>query len=358
MGFSDYVLGNIVMLFELIGLLILLGVSVHISEQMQRLTYAVVLLLFAESAAFYLERWTQTFSHLSLLRPFLTACVYSLYPVILLLVTEITATGKRSLRKLFPLLIPQLIAIPLYFTTQWTHLICWFSDDNVYQGGVLPHLPHLLFAFYTLVFLIRNILYFRGYSRQDRLIPLYVTLFSVVIALYYYLLDIPTDYSALFTAALLLYYIFFYIHLAKVDPLTALLNRQSYYRDVRQGERTIAGVVSVDMNELKRINDTQGHKAGDEALQAIAAVLREHCGQGGSVYRVGGDEFVILYTGASEALIAEAVERMRQKLSETPYTCAFGCAMVTPGRSVDEAVIEADRNMYADKAAVKRAALL
>ena len=215
----------------------------------------------------------------------------------------------------------------------------------------------MIFGFYSLVFLIQNLRYFSSYTGKDRLTAVYIIIGPLVGVVYYRIFSENKDYSALMCSAILLYYIFVYIHMAKIDPLTALLNRQSYYHDMELRAKTITGVVSVDMNELKYINDNLGHQAGDDALQTIADILRDNCGRGASVYRVGGDEFVILYSGAGEAQLTEAIAAMRQKLSETSYTCAFGHAMVQPGGSINDAVVEADGRMYADKAAIKAAQL-
>ena len=92
----EFFTGNYAMFYEWVGLLVMLGVSVHISPKMKRQTRIVVALLFAETLFFYLERWTQTFETLHVLRPLLTAAVYSIYPVIMLLVMQITSTGRFS----------------------------------------------------------------------------------------------------------------------------------------------------------------------------------------------------------------------------------------------------------------------
>jgi diguanylate cyclase (GGDEF)-like protein len=353
MVFVNYIVENFVMIMELIGLLVLLGISAHGSERMKRLTLAVVALLLLESVCFHLERWTQTFERVSLLRPMLTAAIYSLYPVILVLVMQITVRKKLRGRTLLLLLIPEIVCVPIYFTSQWTHLVCWFHEDNHYAGGPLAWLPYMVFGFYSLVFLIHNLRYFRSYSGKSRFTAVYIVLAPLLGVVYYLIFGVDRDYCALFTAALLLYYIFVYIHLAVIDPLTSLLNRQSYYQDLELGAKSISGVVSVDMNELKYLNDSFGHEAGDAALKTISSILLEHCGRGGVPYRVGGDEFMLLYTGVQQREIEAFVQTLRGKLSETPYTCAFGLAMVKPGGTVHEALVEADANMYADKAALK-----
>ena len=353
MVFVNYIVENFVMILELVGLLIVLGISVHLSERTKRLTLAVVILLIAESVCFHVERWTQDFPNLSMLRPMLTAAVYSLYPIILVLLMQITVSRELRTRHLLLLLIPEIVSVPLYFTSQWTRLVCWFDETNHYQGGPLASLPYYVFGCYALAFLIRNIRFFRRYPGKSRASFLFVVFAPLLGVLYYVVFDIERDYSALFTSSILLYYIFIYIHMAKIDPLTGLLTRQSYYQDLQLGAKSITGVVSVDMNELKYLNDNFGHEAGDTALAAISEILLDHCGRGGTAYRVGGDEFMILYVGVDAAQIENAIADMRARLAETPYTCAFGLSILRKGLTVEEAIVEADGKMYADKQKLK-----
>lgn len=353
MTILQFIADNFVMFFELIGLLIILRISVHVSARKKQMTITVVILLLAETACFHLEQWTQTFPELSLWRPLLTACVYSLYPIILLFLMQIIANTLPR-RQFLLLLIPEFLCIPVYFTSQWTRLVCYFSEDNHYTGGPLSRLPYAIFGFYLLMFVIYNFLYFKNYSVVNRVVLSYIVVMSGVGMLFFVLFREDEDYCALFTSALLLYYILIYIHISKIDPLTRLLNRQSYYEDQKDGAKAITGVISADMNDLKYYNDTFGHEGGDTALVAIANILRTRCGPGGTVYRIGGDEFVIFYTRTGEAAITAAIADMREALAQTPYKCAFGFALKTPEMSMREVLAEADRNMYADKATMKK----
>ena len=352
-----FIMDNYVMLFELIGLLILLHISAHISDQMKKQTRGVVALLLAETLIFTLERWTHDFARLSMLRPMLTACLYSIYPIILICVMQLTIMKIRTRKRMLLLLIPEFVSIPVYFTSQWTHLVCWFSEDNKWRAGPLRYWPYVVFGFYMLVFLIQNYMYFKNYARDNRLILTYIFFCPVIGALLYLLYEYDSDYGPLFTSAIVLFYIFLYIHMAKIDPLTSLLNRQSYYEDMRTKARAITGVASVDMNELKFFNDTIGHEAGDQALATIAEILRTHCGRGGTAYRVGGDEFIIFYINAGEQEITDAISDMRACLAATPYACAFGYAMKGELDQLRDVICIADERMYADKAEMKRRTL-
>ena len=347
MVFLEYLIDNFEMVFELIGLLIMLGIGIHIPDRIKSITRTVVALLFAESIAYHLEAWTQTFETFTLLRPLLTAVVYSLYPLILIVMTKITTDDSMSRKMTALLLIPEAISIPLYLTSQWTHLVCWYSVDNKYQGGPLSSLPYFIFIFYSLVFLIENLHFFKRVRRVSLLASMYVTIVPLAGVVCLMFLGEARDYCALLSAAILLYFILVYIHMAETDPLTSLLNRYSYDNEAK---KNITGVISIDMNGLKTLNDTEGHKAGDSALRTIAEILRKHAGPNASIYRIGGDEFVILYSGPGEREIVTAMEKMRSELASTKYSCSFGYAMSMHGESLSETISTSDSRMYKEKA--------
>ena len=353
--FIKYVLDSYNMIYQLLGLLVILLISVHISNRVKRLTLVVVVLLFAELFAFNLEKWTQTFEKLSMLRPMLTAVVYSMYPLILICIMQITVRERISPRMFMALLIPEILSIPLFITSQWTHLVCWFSEDNHYQGGSLSYWPYVLFGYYIAVFLFQNFRYFSKYSRIDRLVISYIVSGAVAGVIYYIAAANHKDYSTIFTDSIMLYYIYIYIHMAKVDPLTGLLNRQSYYQDMQMNAKSITCVVSADMNNLKELNDAYGHETGDKALVSAASVLRDYSGNSEHLYRIGGDEFILFYMDRDEQTVVDAIAKMREKMAETICSCAFGYAMHDQDSSLADTVAEADRRMYEDKAAIKGA---
>ena len=353
MGLLGYVVDNYVMLYELIGMIGILGISTLLSSRMKRLTIWIVALLLFESVIFKLEALTQVPDHLIIFRPLLTATLYSLYPVILMLLILLTETDDFSKKNLF-FAIPWAVCVPVFFSSQWTRIVCWYSQDNHYFAGPLKYLPYYLFGFYVLVFLVQNFRFFRGYSRINRTIARYIIVGAVFGVLLYILLEVDRDYSAIFTASVLLYYVLVYIHMAKMDPLTSLPNRQSYYQDIKLDTHIISGVISIDMNELQALNDSLGHEYGDMALVVVAGVLKHHCPRNCTVYRVGGDEFMIICRKLNETDIRSAIAFMRESLVHTSYVCAFGYAMCGTGVSVQEAVKLADARMIEDKAVLKQ----
>lgn len=350
MSIMDYITENYVMLAELLGLCILLQVSVHVPRRTIFYTRIATGLLFLDSVLYNVELWTRDFETLSLWRPILTAAIYSLQPIILLIGMQITAPLTKRFLWIF---IPEIISIPLCFTSQWTHLVCYYTEDNHYHGGVLSNWPYLVFGFYVVVFIVQNLLFFRSGPPRDRIGFLYVVCSAVVGTLIYLIRGYSGDYSALFTSAILMYYLFVYIQMSKMDPLTKLLNRQCYYRDLEISASRITAVVSIDMNDLKWWNDTKGHMAGDHALAEVGRCISESGGKDRGVYRVGGDEFMVLYFGAVEREVREDIFAMQKLLTETPYVCAFGYSMVEKGQKVEEAILVSDGQMYENKAKLK-----
>jgi diguanylate cyclase (GGDEF)-like protein len=144
------------------------------------------------------------------------------------------------------------------------------------------------------------------------------------------------------------------------DPLTGLANR-TYLRTqvdalVREPGREV-GVLVIDLNGFKRVNDAAGHEAGDEVLRVIAARMRRHIREDDVLARVGGDEFIAVLAGDNLAgAVCETAERLKQVISEpveTPEGVHFvGASIGTaqgPAEDFAKLVSAADAEMYRAK---------
>ncbi len=355
MAVLDYITNNYILLMELTGLWIISCVSVHVSKHAVLFTRIAVVLLLFDSVFYYLEQWTQTFDGYTVWRPLLTAGIYSLQPIIMIALMQIAAPLKK---KNYWLLIPAAIGTVLYFSTQWTKLVCWFEESNTYCGGPLSRLPYIIFSLYVLLFVVQCVRHLRYYPLGDKLTVLYIIFAPLVGVTLYFWLDTTGDYSAIFASAILLYYLFWYIHMAKIDPLTGLMNRQCFYSDIRSIGQRFTAAASVDMNGLKQLNDSQGHTAGDTALRAISKVLLINSGTQKRVYRIGGDEFVIIYSNMGRDAVINDIESMRSEMGKTQFSCAFGYAFHDNEDEDIGVVLKAsDKLMYDDKERMKKEAL-
>jgi diguanylate cyclase (GGDEF)-like protein len=136
---------------------------------------------------------------------------------------------------------------------------------------------------------------------------------------------------------------------AYVDPLTGLLNRRAFERDVRreisraQRHRRAFTVILTDLDGLKFANDTLGHNAGDLMLRALAGAMANSLRAGDAAYRVGGDEFTMLLTDTDSTIAPSVVERL-QRAGAPSFK--WGEAMFPDdGADLDTLLDEADRRL-------------
>lgn len=134
------------------------------------------------------------------------------------------------------------------------------------------------------------------------------------------------------------------------DQLTGAGNRRGLERRVREWDGGgVLGVISVDLNGLKNINDTEGHHAGDMLIRETARILRE-CAGADSVFRTGGDEFVVVTENMEERDILLLIQHMRESADNNGISMAVGFAFSQGKVSDFDALLTmADLNMYKDK---------
>ena len=152
--------------------------------------------------------------------------------------------------------------------------------------------------------------------------------------------------------------------LADRDPLTPLLNRRAFVRELSRAQSFQAryggewALAFLDLDGLKRINDAYGHAAGDAALQAVAQSLLDHVRETDVVGRLGGDEFAVLLSHAPpEAARAKASELAARIAAEPlvfegrsiPLSASVGVQAVEAGITPAELIAAADAAMYLHK---------
>lgn len=148
-----------------------------------------------------------------------------------------------------------------------------------------------------------------------------------------------------------------------LDPLTGLFNRSALEqkleeldgRPVEDGKGSHA-LLLCDLDNFKRVNDQRGHAVGDAVLQEVAYTMRSVLRAGDSIYRVGGEEILVVLPGATRDDAAEVGERLRRAVSDrrpagVPVTISVGVAVARPGPlDTDELVGQADAALYSAKA--------
>jgi diguanylate cyclase (GGDEF)-like protein len=142
---------------------------------------------------------------------------------------------------------------------------------------------------------------------------------------------------------------------AHVDPLTQLGNRLAWSKGLVEEEarcrrygRT-ACVIAVDLDGLKRVNDTEGHDAGDRLLRTAALVLRRVSRMCDQVARVGGDEFAVLGVEASEIEARAMLDRLAAAFLDAGVEASLGMAVRETHTTLDDTWKAADAAMYRHK---------
>ena len=145
--------------------------------------------------------------------------------------------------------------------------------------------------------------------------------------------------------------------LAHTDALTGVKSKLAY--DQKKEELSAGdnryGIVMADLNDLKKINDTEGHEKGDEAICKVCSILCSTFSHS-PVYRIGGDEFVVIVTGRDYDQIDELTEGFKRNVEQKGggITAAIGYALHEGDESVEDVFRRADSTMYAIKKQMKR----
>lgn len=147
-----------------------------------------------------------------------------------------------------------------------------------------------------------------------------------------------------------------------VDKLTGLGNRRALDDEL---ERALArarrsseplALAMIDLDEMKAINDSHGHVAGDDALANFGAALASGLRDGDRAFRLGGDEFCIIFARAAALNSTALLDRVRHAVSDIrivdrPLSFSAGVAESAPGDRAAELLARADQAMYAQKRA-------
>jgi diguanylate cyclase (GGDEF)-like protein len=157
---------------------------------------------------------------------------------------------------------------------------------------------------------------------------------------------------------------------ARLDPLTGAGNRIRLREDLRAARARMArlnyshGLVAIDLDHFKRVNDEFGHLAGDAVLKRVVAVIKDTIRAEDAIYRFGGEEFLVLLRLSTMDDLAIAAERIRGAVADAriahprnepsnAVTISLGGVLLTPSdldQSDDEWFAKADAALYIAKA--------
>lgn len=346
MNVSDYIADNWILILVLLGFAVSLISTVFMEKKTIRRLFALIVQVFILSVVVYIEFNLVDAGGDRMLRLILMAIRYSATP---LLVAQIVyAVDKNQKWYLF---IPAALFFVIDFISIPTGIVFALNEQGELQRGPLGLLPYIGAGLYC-AYLIYLLIKYRS-KQMTEVVPIIFFGFAFASGILMPFM-IGRDYAHVFCStiavSMFVYYVFMILQLTKRDSLTGLLNRQAYYSDIENEPENITALISVDMNGLKTINDNEGHNAGDLALTTLADCFIKAVKSRHRVYRVGGDEFIIVCRKVSEDDVTGICSRIHKAVADTRYSCSVGyCYSKGEGKSIDDMLKDSDKNMYAEK---------
>ena len=352
---KEFLLQNWALMLILLAFIILLRTTAFLNRKTKTCMYALIAGLFVLSVIVFFEFYLEAQWESPDVRLVLMCIRYSATPFIIAFIIYTMAINIRWF-----VFIPAMVLTVINIISLFNGVVFSLDKDGQLNRGPLGYLPYILVGAYS-VFLV-YILIKRSNKRYSEIFPILFLCFAFICGLILPFI-LGKDFSKLFCVtiviAVFVHYVFSILQLTEKDSLTGLLNRQAFYASVENDAKSITALVSIDMNGLKLINDTQGHAAGDKALTTIGFCFLQAVTSKQSAYRIGGDEFVIICNHATEEDVLQLIERIRNNLSKTEYHCAIGYSYYPNGTdAIDNMLRESDEKMYADKSAFYKASEL
>ena len=259
-------------------------------------------------------------------------------------------------------------------------LMIVIDEHHSYSHGELYPVYMGFCSLILLIFAVKMIVYGKSFRRQNR-ISFYATIFLIIFGIA--IQEILGGEFRVCYLAIAFGQTFLFIHYSEFsqiqmddknsdqqvkllnDALTGVLSRFAYIDAINAYTASVPenlAVFMIDINGLKTVNDTLGHKAGDELICGAAKCIKRSLGNAGNTFRIGGDEFVVFAAmtreQASDALIdlKYKTEIWSGKIVKN-LSLSVGCALAQDceGLSIDGLVKEADKAMYEQKKEYYRA---
>jgi diguanylate cyclase (GGDEF)-like protein len=276
-----------------------------------------------------------------------------------------------------------------------------FTADLLIQAGILGSVLHAwltgdthnpsLFLTYFIGTMVIVAIFIIGTAAEYWLYPtivasfflvhrrhaLGITLLGVAVLLLSGIVHIPTTETASYFITVIvcafLSYAFAYRTaiqrdqletLASRDALTGIYNRRTMLDELERAHKSFAreqspcGILLLDLDHFKRINDRYGHQAGDQVLLDLARLLERTVRISDRVFRFGGEEFLILIQKTNRKGMMSLAEKLRKAVEtkihdpdSNSITISIGGALLHPGESIDDWFGRADKYLYAAKEA-------
>ncbi|MEG2457454.1 MAG: GGDEF domain-containing protein [Bacilli bacterium] len=246
----------------------------------------------------------------------------------------------------------------IYFILYSFSVLATFLFYPIYEHNIDSYMQASQYKFLLLLILIPILLTFIiSIIKKQKINP--KIFFALSIPIVGILLDVfinkGTYINVAYTLSLLMLYMLKYDQVINRDPLTGLYNRR-FFNNFKFDKDKLNVVYMIDVDNFKTINDTYGHKVGDQTLKKIALSINSSIRLTDYAIRYGGDEFIVIAELKDKAEINKIKNRIYKKLKEVSKTSEFEIS-VSVGTEIfdvindeiDEVLFRADKRMYEEK---------
>jgi len=277
---------------------------------------------------------------------------FSISPLIPLLIGCAISNRKKKGAVLF--WIPSAVNLVLSFLSAKFPLIFWVTIENAYYRGQVFWIYIVAYGVGMVYLFLETLAETNRYQNKNRSVLFILFLFVVfgtsvqVAAPQLHVSWICISFAAG------LYYTYYCELYHQIDGLTELLNRNVYesYIGKANGAKDVV-ILFFDIDDFKDVNDEYGHPFGDYCLTVVSSQIKAIFAKTGLCFRIGGDEFCVISRNADTTIIQRAyqqflceIEAMRQTEPRLPMVSIGYSFYDRKKGTIDEAILEADRQMY------------
>lgn len=308
----------------------------------------VTILIFADATDF----WCSKLDYPPALRYFTSATGYSLRPVpIIMLATLIK--GFKNIKSII-IYIPCVLNMIVAYTSISTKWMFYFDENNEFHRGCIGALPFVTAALYMLILIYNSVKKYKMGNKREASVIILIALMSTFAVCMESIYKYKFIVNGVGGISIVFCYLFMHTQTYKRDSMTKALNRHAFYLDAQRYSKTPMIIVSVDLNNLKLLNDEYGHSVGDKAIIASAECIEKHLIDGYKLYRIGGDEFMLFCPKADMNEVQHMMEAAEKDIEKKGYMIAWGMCEYKENMDFEKTCSVSDARMYEHKMRVKQ----
>lgn len=313
-------------------------------------TITILIVIFSEMAeSFFTDAY---YTHGNWQRWLFSMVAYILRPAIAYILLLILLRNRKKTKFLTCLLAsPLAVNTLLLLISPLCGVVYYFDAQNHFTSGPLRIMPFVTGFLYLAIF----ILIFANDAKRNGNAEWLVSIpVAITCGLAIYLeseFELLGSLPMACIIGMIFYYIYFYVEYYTKDSLTGGLQRSAFYNAIKRYSSKY--FIIFDVNGLKRINDQNGHISGDSALRSFAQTTFSILPKRARLYRIGGDEFVVLYFGADKKDVDYLLKRIENNLDKDalPFGISYGWSAFDKESEFNNAYRIADEMLYKNKAA-------